>query len=678
MNHLNEKTINYRGLSLAFLFAFLIAVSCSTESTPVYQLTTTAEPTEAGSVTPATAETEEGMSIQITANANEHWLFDRWGGDYSGTGNPGSILMNSDKRVTALFIKRDYPLTVTITGEGSVQEEIVQQKATDYEYGTTVQLTAVAEEGWVFSGWDGDLGGDENPVTIEITGEKVVTAVFSGLYLAENGVTVICPALEPGDISMLDGVEYLVVDNQSLRDIKDTHDLSRVCTTPVTDMSSLFRDDANFNQEIGSWDVSSVTDMEFIFFDAMTFNQPIGGWDVSKVVNMNFMFGNALVFNQPIGEWDVSNVTTMRGMFRSGVNDDSAFNQDIGDWDVSNVTDMVQMFLNAKAFNQDIGGWDVSNVTNMQTMFTGASSFNQDIGGWDVSNVTDMLRMFQRASAFNQPIGDWNVSDVTDMISMFQDASSFNQDISHWCVSNMPSEPSDFSLNSPLLSEYHPVWGTCPGSETDASQASRIEVIPGDVNIDFDEIQIQQFSAVVYDQFDEEMVDEVVTWSSSNTNVATVDSEGMAKALSLGEVQIIASSGDLNGSANLKMVGVCDAVEEQEHGGIPSTVEGNWLVCNSATGKHEMNLDLIHEEGSEIVNGTMIRPWGHTSELMEAKWESNVIDILQWSENVGGENRIFFITNINTLGLNLLKGRYNNRVIFSTYDVYLVRIENAQ
>jgi len=699
MNHLHEKTKKYRGL-LAFLIAFLITVSCSTESTPVYKLTSVAEPAEAGTVSPATAEAEEGDSIQLTASANEHWLFDRWGGDHSGTGNPGSVLMNSDKSVTALFIKRDYLLKINLTGEGSVQEEIVQQKATDYEHGTIVQLTADAEEGWVFSGWEGDIVGDENPATIEITGEKEVTAVFERLEFAltinvegegevsqkivqakstdypfesvveltakpstdwgfshwegdfsgsenpaqiemsdnrevtavfsrfhrhENGVTVKCPFASGGEKGMIDGVEYEAV-NRNLLDQRrdDGSDLSKVCTSLVTDMNDMFLDAASFNQDIGNW--------------------------------------------------DVSNVTTMRNKFRNA----TSFNQDIGSWVVSKVTNMTGLLDGASSFNQDISGWDVDKVEFMTVMFRSATSFNQDIGSWNVSNVKNMFAMFQSASAFNQNIGNWNVSNVMDMARMFRDAATFNHDVSDWCVSNIPLEPSQFSAGSPLLPEYQPVWGTCPGSNTDDPQASRIEVLPGDVNINFDETQIYQFSAVVYDQFDEQMVDGVVTWSSSNTDVATVDSEGRATALSLGEVQIIASSGSVSNSANLKMVGVCDAVVQQEHGGAPNTVEGNWLVCNSRTGKHEMNLDLVHEEGSEIITGTMIRPWGHTSVLMEAKWESNVIDILQWSENVGGSDMIFFISNINTLGLNFLKGRYNNRVISLTYDVYFVRIENAQ
>ena len=115
---------------------------------------------------------------------------------------------------------------------------------------------------------------------------------------------------------------------------------------------------------------------------------------------------------------------------------------------------------------EDLSKYCTSKVTDMAGMFfaitPAGSPFNQDISKWDVSNVTEMQHMFQWASSFNQDIGNWDVSNVTDMSGMFDVASSFNQDLTNWCVSKIDKEPFEFSTESGLSPENHPVWGTCP------------------------------------------------------------------------------------------------------------------------------------------------------------------------------------------------------------------------
>ena len=301
-----------------------------------------------------------------------------------------------------------------------------------------------------------------NEVSFMTTEEQAVCDGNNPIYLADNGITIkACDDANVGDTGVIDGVTYTVVDEAMLREmVGNEEDVTKVATTRVTDMNRLFylgTDDAgdpiysDFNQQIGSWDVSNVTNMSTMFARGEAFNQDISSWDVSNVTNMNSMFLISQSFNQPIGNWDVSNVISISFMFAGSLFDqdisnwdvssvtnmrtmfaNTPFNQPIGDWNVSNVTDMSGMFQYT-SFNQDISSWDVSNVTNMSSMFY-RSSFNRDISNWEVSNVTNMRTMFRENTAFNQPIGDWNVSNVTNMTWMFLDATSYNQNLSSWVV----------------------------------------------------------------------------------------------------------------------------------------------------------------------------------------------------------------------------------------------------
>lgn len=130
---------------------------------------------------------EHGTTVRLTAEPEKGWKFDRWEGDLSGSENSETIVVEEEKNVTAVFTPKEYALNVEVEGEGSVSEEVVEEKGKDYEYGTKVRLTAEPGENWVFDSWKGDLSGSENPATITVEEEKNVTAVFK---LREYALTV--------------------------------------------------------------------------------------------------------------------------------------------------------------------------------------------------------------------------------------------------------------------------------------------------------------------------------------------------------------------------------------------------------------------------------------------------------------------------------------------------------
>ncbi|HBV06557.1 MAG TPA: BspA family leucine-rich repeat surface protein, partial [Gemmatimonadetes bacterium] len=75
-----------------------------------------------------------------------------------------------------------------------------------------------------------------------------------------------------------------------------------------------------FNQDIGSWNVSSVTNMGNTFRDADAFNQDIGSWNVSSVTNMGWMFTDAAAFNRDLSGWCVDDIGSEPNDFDTGAN----------------------------------------------------------------------------------------------------------------------------------------------------------------------------------------------------------------------------------------------------------------------------------------------------------------------------------------------------------------------
>jgi surface protein len=377
--------------------------------------------------TTSTTDYESGTIVELTANPAEGWKFVEWQGDINSTDNPTQITVDEAKEVTAVFEKKTFTISIETSGEGSVSKSPNQ---TNYEFGTTVELTAKPSEGWKFVKWTGDLNSTDNPAQITVDTTKDVTAVFKKpFHLAANGVTIKCTEAAIGDRATINGKTYF---KRRAGQITNSN-AANSCTSGITNMSKMFDWARSFNADISSWDVSSVTNMRAMFYVANSFNADLSSWDVSSVTDMRAMFLYASSFNADISSWDVSSVTDMGKMFSFA----NSFHADLSSWDVSSVTDMRAMFQYAIAFNQDLSSWDVSSVTDMRRMFSGATAFNQDLSSWDVSSVTDMRSMFYGATAFNQDINSWDVSSVTDMRGMFRGAIAFNQDISSWDVSSV-------------------------------------------------------------------------------------------------------------------------------------------------------------------------------------------------------------------------------------------------
>jgi hypothetical protein len=171
-----------------FIFFVLVFTACQErEFTNPFDpqvpktLSTSVLPAGAGTinVSPGGTSFTTDQVVTLIPQPNQHWVFKNWEGDASGTSNPLSVTMSSNKSVVAVFMRRNYPLTLTMEGEGTVSEKIVfNPSGKDYPHSTIVELTPVAKQGWLFDSWSGDLTGNEAPKNITIDNPKSVKAKF--------------------------------------------------------------------------------------------------------------------------------------------------------------------------------------------------------------------------------------------------------------------------------------------------------------------------------------------------------------------------------------------------------------------------------------------------------------------------------------------------------------------
>ena len=103
-------------------------------------------------------------------------------GVYAGNNanTPGhTVLVDYFKHSPGPWVGEDAaraPLNLSVSGGGSVT---ANPPLSSYACGQPVTLTPVAERGWAFVGWSGDLTGAASPAVISMSGPAQVTATFA-------------------------------------------------------------------------------------------------------------------------------------------------------------------------------------------------------------------------------------------------------------------------------------------------------------------------------------------------------------------------------------------------------------------------------------------------------------------------------------------------------------------
>ena len=133
---------------------------------------------------PGSYDYDYGTEVTITAIPDDNYRFSEWIGDVPAgceNDNPVTITMDSDKTITANFI-RQYTLTVA-AGNGGTTDSAPGSYT--YDSGTQVSITATPDTGFRCAGWTGDVPSgceNDNPLTIIMDSNKTITANFIAQY----------------------------------------------------------------------------------------------------------------------------------------------------------------------------------------------------------------------------------------------------------------------------------------------------------------------------------------------------------------------------------------------------------------------------------------------------------------------------------------------------------------
>ena len=163
-----------------------LPVNSSTNLGAVFGTTISTSVSVAGanvSLWPSTGPYPFGSLVRLVATpppAPPTRAFSRWFSSLFGpTNNPYNLIVTNPTPLANAFFggsTTNFTLTTLLNGYGTVTRSPL---ANAYVTNTVVSLTAVADAGYVFTGWNGDASGLANPTNVTMNTNKLVTASFA-------------------------------------------------------------------------------------------------------------------------------------------------------------------------------------------------------------------------------------------------------------------------------------------------------------------------------------------------------------------------------------------------------------------------------------------------------------------------------------------------------------------
>ena len=167
-----------RNISILLSLLFVLSTCKKDEDNTVLVNATVANSSE-GTVDFKSGDYAIGSSVTFTATPKTGYVFSSWTNTSTNqtyTTNPLSITVNENTNLVANFEKAAYNIMFTISGQGSVQKEVVGGGG--FTHGSQVKLTATPSDNYSFFYWNNDPGDTENPKTITLEGDQNIPTKF--------------------------------------------------------------------------------------------------------------------------------------------------------------------------------------------------------------------------------------------------------------------------------------------------------------------------------------------------------------------------------------------------------------------------------------------------------------------------------------------------------------------
>ena len=435
------------------------------------------------------------------------------------------------------------------------------------------EVDAQAASGWTPSGsCEWQLGTASNAMTIRVangasTGvledtpwkdvaSTVRSITFEGSHaIAFDGDTsqffADCTALEQLDLAGLDTSNMTEMDRMfencsSLTEL----DLSMFDTSRVTDMMIMFSGCSSLERlDVSSFNTSQVQYMNNMFYGCTALQTlDITNFDTSKVVNMSIMFRDC----SSLRTLDLSHFSTASASsfeeFFGGCS--SLTSVDLSSFDTRNAVSFWAMFSRCASLKEvDLTPLNTSKANTISAMFQGCTALERvDFSGLDTSNMDSMDILFLDCPSLRTlDISSFNTSKVVSSADMFPvnleeltigAAFTLQSDIPQGSWRNRPGV-SFVAADIPQgVADTYTRQVTPPTSPTVKIQApSSTLVMPGNT---------LQLTAVATPAGAG-----ALSWSSSDTSIASVDSQGLVTAVAPGTATIKVQMGSAQDSITI-------------------------------------------------------------------------------------------------------------------------------